>query len=143
MRRHFESRHLPILPVPIGVLRAEETLRLQSVRSSKTCGLSFAWSWRLLDASRPCWSRVDSTRFSVSLGLIRTDESRFLEGGRVRIRSAHVVLVNLIQHRTIAYSQQPGRCFPIPAGFLESHGDCISLGFPLDALDQRFQRFRD
>ena len=54
-----------------------------------------------------------------------------------------MVLVDLVQHRTIAYSQQSGCCFPIPTSFLESHGDCVPLGFPLDALDQRFQRFRD
>lgn len=54
----------------------------------------------------------------------------------------HAILLDLIEDRAIAYSEQPGGGFPIPPGFLECARNGISLRFRFNALDERLQRLR-
>src|SRR5580692_7360942 len=152
MLRHFawvvrdwrleQLPRLPTLPVPRAHWIAEDRLRKQPVRSAKNCGLSWSWLCESPDASPPCGLLLGSTCFSVSLGLARAGQPRLRVGRGIGLRSAHMVLVNLVEHRAIAYSQQTGGSLPVPTSFSESGGDCVSLGLPLNALDQRLQRCR-
>src|SRR5580700_666203 len=95
----------------------------------------------------PCFPVAVAVTVTLALA-VRRFVSRFVPGEfsggnrrKILLRSSHFILLDLVQHGPVADLEHTRRRLAVPAGAEQRGRDGIALGFPLDALDQRLQRF--